>query len=31
MTQLLKLDDRQLRLCGLASMLIGLLALYVVR
>jgi uncharacterized protein YjeT (DUF2065 family) len=31
MTQLLTLDNRQLRLCGLGSMLAGVLALYLVR
>lgn len=31
MTQLLKLDNRQLRLFGLGSMLAGVLALYLVR
>jgi uncharacterized protein YjeT (DUF2065 family) len=31
MTQLLTLDNRQLRLFGLGSMLVGVLALYLVR
>ena len=31
MMQLLKLDNRQLRLFGLGSMLVGVLALYLVR